>query len=116
MGGCSGVHGWPLGSGRRWLAEVTPARWTPPPRGKGGTHPGRISLVWNVETALGPEPSRFGQLTVRKAQHPSGNRMAQEAKAGSRKATGNRGMTTSAPPVAPDNRPDTGNCPGPKGR
>ncbi len=31
-----------------------------------------------------------GRLTVRKAQFPSGNRMAQEANAGSRKAAGNR--------------------------
>jgi len=50
MEGPSGVYGSPLRSGRRWPAEVTPARWTPPPRGKGSTHPGRISFVWNVET------------------------------------------------------------------
>jgi hypothetical protein len=34
--------------------------------------------------------SPLGRLTVRKAQILSGNRMAQEANAGRRKATGNR--------------------------
>jgi hypothetical protein len=53
MEGSSGVQGWPLRSGRRWPVEVSPVRWTPPPRGKGSTHPGRISFVWNVETPLG---------------------------------------------------------------
>jgi hypothetical protein len=43
-----------LRSGRRWLAEVTPVRWTPPPRDKEGTHPGRVSLVRNVEIPLKP--------------------------------------------------------------
>ena len=85
------MHGWPLRSGRRWPAEVTSARWTPPPRGKGSTHPGRISFVWNVETPLGSGRSWPGRPTARKAQLPSGNRMAQEANAGSRKETGTRG-------------------------
>ena len=71
MGCRSGVQGWPLRSGRRWSVEVTPARWTPPPRDKGGTHPGRISLVWNVETPLGSGRAP-GRLTVREAQFPSG--------------------------------------------
>lgn len=105
---------WLAAERRQALAgEVTPDRWTPPPRGKGSTHPGRISFVWNVETPLrsGPWP---GRPTVRKAQLPSGNRMAQEANAGSRKATGTRGMMTTSPLVAPHNRPDTGMLPGPE--
>src|SRR5664279_3870175 len=52
MGRDSGVQGWPLRSGRRRVVEVPPSGWTPPPRGKGSTHPGRISLVWNVATPL----------------------------------------------------------------
>jgi hypothetical protein len=61
------------------------------PRGRGGTHSGRISLVRNVET-----PSGSGRLvapgkpTVRKAQFPGGNRMTRQANAGGRKAAGNR--------------------------
>lgn len=53
------------------------------PRGIGGTHPGRISLVRNVTTPLGSENSDgLGKPTVRKARFPSGRRMAQEANAG----------------------------------
>lgn len=52
-----------------------------------GIHPGRISLMRNVETPnLG---SSNGKPTARKAQFPSGNRMDQEANAASRKARGN---------------------------
>jgi len=36
-------------------------------------------------------PGVSGALTVRKADHPSGHRMAQEANVDSRKAAGNRG-------------------------
>src|SRR5664279_4763150 len=110
MGRDSGVQGWPLRSGRRRVVEVPPSGWTPPPRGKGSTHPGRISLVWNVETPLGSgweQPP--GRPTVRKAKLLSGNRMTQEANAGRRKAAGNRGKhgwpSTSR---FSDNWPDTG--------
>ncbi len=57
-----------------------------------------------------------GRLTVRKAQSPSGNRMAQEANAGSRKAAGNRGRRLVLQPVLTENWPDAGTCPSPKGR
>ena len=111
----SGVQGWPLRSGRRWLVEVTPAGWTPPPRGQGGTHPGRVSLVWNVETPLGSGSlSRLGRLTVRKVQFPSGNRMAQQANAGRRKATGNREIFLVLHQILAHNWPDTGMLPGPE--
>lgn len=60
-----------MGSGRCWLERDSPARWTPPPRGKEGTHPGRVSLVWNVETPL-RSGQRPGRLTVRKAYILSG--------------------------------------------
>lgn len=49
-----------------------------------------------------------GKPTARKAQLPSGNRMIQEAKAGSRKAAGNRGWWPAPPLAVPHNWPDTG--------
>jgi hypothetical protein len=49
-----------------------------------------------------------GRPTVREADILSGNRMAQEANAGSRKASGKREMLAGAPPDLPYNRPDTG--------
>jgi hypothetical protein len=58
--------------------------------------------------------SPLGRLTVRKAQVLSGNRMAQEANAGRRKATGNRENRLVLQPVLPDNWPDTGALPGPE--
>ena len=39
-----------------------------------------------------------GRPTVREAQFPSGRRMTQQAKAGGRKAAGNRGVAEPAPP------------------
>ena len=60
------------------------------PRGIGGTHPGRVSLVRNVATPLGSGHDVPVGSTVRKAGFPSGRRMAQEANAGGRKAAGNR--------------------------
>lgn len=68
---------------------------TPPPRGKEGTHAGRISLVGNVETPLRSghtDVGGSGGLTVRKAEALSGNRMTQEAKAGRPKGQRNTGM------------------------
>lgn len=69
--------------------DTWPVVRTPPSRGLGGIHPGRISRMWNVGT---PSESRRcpGKPTVRKAQSSGGNRMAQQANAGGRKATGNR--------------------------
>jgi hypothetical protein len=40
------------------------------PRGRGGTQPGRISQVRNVETPSGSGRSAPGKPTVRKAQFP----------------------------------------------
>ena len=40
-----------------------------------------------------------GRPTVREAQFPSGRRMTQEAKAGRRKAAGNRDMWSAPPPT-----------------
>jgi hypothetical protein len=59
------------------------------PRGREGTHPGRISKVRNVETPSG-SGRMPGKPTVRKAQLPGGNRMIRQANAGGRKAAGNR--------------------------
>ena len=66
------------------------------PRGRGGTHPGRISLVRNVETPSGSGRSAPGKPTVRKAQSPGGNRMTRQANAGGRKATGTQGEMAGA--------------------
>jgi hypothetical protein len=60
---------------------------------KGAPEPTRISFVWNMETPSGSQHAPFavqGRPIVRKAQSLGGNRKAQEANAGSRKATGNR--------------------------
>jgi hypothetical protein len=57
---------------------------------------------------------RSGRLTVRNAQLPSGNRMAQQANAGSRKAAGNREISLVLLQILPDNWPDTGVLPGPE--
>ncbi len=70
---------------------VCPVAWTPPPRGLGGTLPGRVSRMRNVVTPFGFRAVVPGGLTVRKADLLGGNRMAQEANAGGRKAAGNRG-------------------------
>ncbi len=61
------------------------------PRGQGGTHPGRISCVWNVETPTeSGHDGVSGKPTARNAEPSGGNRMTREANAGSRKAAGNR--------------------------
>jgi hypothetical protein len=88
------------------------------PRGRGGTHPGRISQARNVETPSGSgRQAAPGKPTVRKAQLPSGNRMTREANAGGRKAAGNRDIK--GWPSAGRSRITgriPGWCPGPKGR
>ncbi len=49
------------------------------PRGREGTHPGRISQVWNVETPSGSGRQVVpGKPTVRKAQLPGGNRVTEK--------------------------------------
>jgi hypothetical protein len=79
---------------------------------KGAPEPTRISFVRNMET-----PSRSltsvvvrGRPIVRKAEFPGGNRKAQEANAGGRKATGNRDDKAVPPAAVPYNWPDTGEC------
>jgi hypothetical protein len=62
------------------------------PRGIEGTQPGRISLVWNVETPTGSgQVALSGGPTVRNADPPCGNRMAKKRMPVGRKVTGNRG-------------------------
>jgi hypothetical protein len=65
-----------------------------------GTHPDRISLMWNVETPIGSFLTE-SRLTARKAELPSGNRKDQEANAGSRKTRG-----THNPPDRADAQPE----------
>jgi hypothetical protein len=47
------------------------------PRDRGGTHPGRSSCVWNVETLSRSEPW-FGKPTARNAQSLGGKRMTEK--------------------------------------
>src|SRR6266487_1188433 len=61
--------------------------WTPRPRSREGTHPSRSSKVRNMVTPMRSERN-LSKPTVRTAEFLSGNRMLQEAKASSRKATG----------------------------
>jgi hypothetical protein len=56
-----------------------------------------------------------GRQTVREAQLSSGIGRAREANVGSRKATGNRARQRGTSAACPDNRPDTGAMPDPKG-
>ena len=87
----AGCRGWPLESGRRRPGIFCRPGEHRRPRDTGGTHPGRISCVWNVGTPMGSgRGNGTGQPTARKAQSPSGGRMTREANAGGRKATGNR--------------------------
>jgi hypothetical protein len=59
------------------------------PRSIGSTHPGRISIVRNVITPMESDGGRcVGRPTATAAELSSGNGMAQEANASSRKATG----------------------------
>src|SRR5205823_2632689 len=57
------------------------------PRGREDTHPGRSSTKRNVVT---PTRSGDGRPSVSEAESLSGEEMSQEAKASSRKATGDR--------------------------
>jgi len=63
---------------------------TPPPRGAGSAHPGRVSAVRNVTTPSG-SGQRPGKPTVRKAPFPGGRRTVQEASAGAPKGDGKPG-------------------------
>jgi hypothetical protein len=105
----AGWRGWPLRSGRRRSGIFCRSGGHRRPRDTGGTHPGRISYVWNVGTPMGSgHKAVTGKPTVRKAQSPSGKWMTREANAGGRKATGTLGSKASPPLVASDNWPDTG--------
>lgn len=60
-----------------------PAVRTPPSRGLEGTLPGRVLRMRNVGTPSGSgRGDGPGKPTVREAEFPGGNRMAQEANAG----------------------------------
>ena len=61
----------------RWEAaggdrSTWPVVWTPPPRGIGGTLPGWVLRMWNVETPSVDRTGWSGGLTVRKADLPGG--------------------------------------------
>jgi hypothetical protein len=89
--GCgSGVQDQPLERGRRWPTDPTPAREHRRSRDIGGAHPGRVWLVRNTTTPLGPGTVTCPCADRKEGGSPSGHRMAQEAKAGGRKAAGNR--------------------------
>ena len=82
---------------------------TPSPRSTEGTHPGRVSAVWNVTTPSG-SGWRPGKPTAREAQLSGGHWMVQQANAGGRKATGNRDERLLLPVAVSHNWPDTGSC------
>src|SRR6266487_4835833 len=76
------------------------------PRDIGGTLPGWVLRMRNVETPPWSGPGGSGGSTVRKTELLGGNRMAQEANAGGRKAAGNRAGQTAPPAVGSDDWPD----------
>jgi hypothetical protein len=69
-----------------WEAVIPPSR-TPGPRSIEGTHPQRVSQLWNVATPL--QSGSASKRTARKAEFCSGHRTVPEAKATRRKARGN---------------------------
>ena len=108
----------PLRIGRRRPGTVRRSCGHRRSRGTGGTRPGRISCVWNVETPLGSGGADAPQQADRKESWiPQREMMSQEANAGSRKATGNRGSL-----IASSRRSSRitgripGSCPGAKAR
>ena len=71
---------------------------TPRPRSKEDTLPSRSSTVRNMITPMRSERN-LSKPTVRTAEFLSGNRMLQEAKASSRKATGSHNRLDREPPT-----------------
>ena len=87
------------------------AGMTPPPRSKEGTHPGRISRVWNKATPTKSSPAWWwaGRPTVRNAESFGGigmsNKQSRWVKANRKPAAG-CGYSSSSQLL--DNWPDTG--------
>jgi hypothetical protein len=84
---------------------------TPPPRGKEGTHPGRVSCVRNTETPTesGPSARRSGRPTVRRAEIFGGNRMPKKRMpVGESQQETRTGYDRSPRWSVLDNWPDTG--------
>ena len=92
---------------------------TPGAEGGPGKRAGRktVTASWPDPTRQGPGAplGAAGKPEVTKAEVPGGNRMPKKLMPVRRKATGNRDSLTSPPLAVPDNRPDTGLLPGPKG-
>jgi hypothetical protein len=91
-------------------------RGAPQSRGIGGTLPGRISLVRNVETPSGSRCRKaLGRPTVRDVEVPGGTGRPRKRMpvAERRQETGT--PWPALPLVVPPNWPDTGRCPDPKG-
>jgi hypothetical protein len=57
VGGSSGVEGLAAGKRQAPTREAALIGRTPPPRGKEGTQPGRVSCVRNTETPTESDPS-----------------------------------------------------------
>ena len=102
---------WPLRSGRRRLGSPPSRDEHRRPRDTGGTHPGRSSCVRNAVTPVGVRAVRPGKPTVRKAQPPGGNVMAEKRTPAveRRQETGNVMAGPFSRPL-PHNWPDTGPC------
>jgi hypothetical protein len=115
MGCVKGRTGLAVGKRRVPVDEPVSAGRAPLPRGTEDTRAGRVLHVRNVTIPLESDHVVVGRPTVREAQFSSGRRIAREANAGGRKETGNRARQVRSPLASPDNRPDTGRVPGPKG-
>ena len=115
MGCVKGRTGLAVGKRRVPVDEPVSAGRAPLSRGIEDTRSGRVLHVRNVTIPLESGHGVVGRPTVREAQFSSGRRIAREANAGGRKETGNRARRVRSSLASPDNRPDTGRVPGPKG-
>ncbi|GAA2155717.1 hypothetical protein GCM10009760_55880 [Kitasatospora kazusensis] len=97
------------------VGDSLPAGRASPSRSQGGTHPGRISLAWNVVTPMGSGDTVSGKPTARKAQLPSGNRMIQKSQGRRPKGGRKPGLVASASAGRPEQLAGYGLCPDPKG-
>jgi len=84
--------------GQRGLLAYLQEAGTPRPRRKEETHPGRISIMWNLATPMRSQ-GNLSKLTAREAERLSGRRRDQEAKAANRKGTGRHNWADRAIPT-----------------
>jgi hypothetical protein len=106
----------PLESGRRWPGDPSPVRGHRLPRGIGGTHPGRISIVWNVTIPLqSGHGDVAGVLTVREADPVAGEGWPKKRTPAAERQQETGTSWLAPPPVVSHNWPDTSGCSARKG-